>query len=503
MRRPGLWFRVYTWARALLSALGVLWPSPQVLTVLLALGALILLGGIYLGTQHTVVLEINGETFKHRTHLRTADAVLREAGVELQSADLVEAPSEDGILAGVPIRVQVARHVVMVHDGTITQAYTRQQVLSVVAEELDVLVAAHDALLVAGVETDLNAALPMPTRPSRGGLSAMVSEMRRSVQVTVRRGVPLTVQDGLVPLAFYTTARTVGEALYEQGLIVYAGDRVFPDLNTQVAPDLSVYVERSRPMVLDIGGKVHALRTRMKTVADVLEAWAVDLGPKDYVVPEIDTEIERDLRVSVVRVVDEYVIEEEPIPFAVRTEPNPDMELDTSGVTQWGSEGAKRRRIRVRYENDVPIYQVEEDEWVAREPEDRVYSYGTKIVLRELETSDGVVTYWRKIRMRATSYTAASAGKTRDSPTYGITRLGTRARRGVVAVDPSVISLRTKVYVPGYGVGSAEDTGGGIIGRRIDLCYEEGDSASWSVWVDVYLLAPAPASESIHYMLPE
>ncbi|MHB0858840.1 MAG: ubiquitin-like domain-containing protein [Anaerolineae bacterium] len=503
MSRSGLWFRIYTGARSLFSALGALWPSPQLLTVLLVVASLFALAGIYLGTQHTVVLDINGEVVKHRTHLRTPEQVLREAGVQLQPADLVEAPPEDGILHGLPIRVRVARHVVMVHDGTLTQAYTQAQHMGGVAEELGVHISPHDALLVEGAVSGLEAPLPTPDRPSRGGLAAMVAAMRRSVRVTVRRAVPLTVQDGPVPLAFYTTARTVGEALYEQGLVVYAGDRIFPDLNTLVSPDLSVYVERSRPMVLDIGGQAHILRTRLKTVAEVLDDWVIDLGPKDYVVPELETEVQRDLRVSVVRVADEYVIEEVPIPFVVRTEPNPDMEIDTSGITQSGSEGATRRRIRVRYENNQPIYQVEEDEWVAREPEDRVFSYGTKIVLRDLETADGVITYWRKVRVRATSYNAATAGKSRDHPTYGITRLGTKARKGIVAVDPRVIPLRQRVYVPGYGTGSAEDTGGAIVGRRIDLCYDDDNLVLWNRWVDVYLLAPAPPAGSIQWILPE
>ena len=48
--------------------------------------------------------------------------------------------------------------------------------------------------------------------------------------------------------------------------------------------------------------------------------------------------------------------------------------------------------------------------------------------------------------------------------------MGTRARYGEIAVDPNVIPLGTTVYIPGYGVARAEDTGSAILGNRVDLC---------------------------------
>jgi 3D (Asp-Asp-Asp) domain-containing protein/septal ring factor EnvC (AmiA/AmiB activator) len=54
----------------------------------------------------------------------------------------------------------------------------------------------------------------------------------------------------------------------------------------------------------------------------------------------------------------------------------------------------------------------------------------------------------------------------------GITATGLRARKGVVAVDPRVIPLGTKLYIEGYGEAQAADTGGWIKGNRIDLCFD-------------------------------
>lgn len=54
----------------------------------------------------------------------------------------------------------------------------------------------------------------------------------------------------------------------------------------------------------------------------------------------------------------------------------------------------------------------------------------------------------------------------------GITATGRKAGYGIAAVDPRVIPLGTRLYVPGYGYAVAADTGGAIKGRKIDLCFD-------------------------------
>ncbi len=73
----------------------------------------------------------------------------------------------------------------------------------------------------------------------------------------------------------------------------------------------------------------------------------------------------------------------------------------------------------------------------------------------------------------------------------GKTKIGTRMAEGrTIAVDPRVIPLGSRVYIDGYGVFIAEDTGGAIKGNRIDVCvanharaYEIGID-----YADVYLI---------------
>ena len=84
-----------------------------------------------------------------------------------------------------------------------------------------------------------------------------------------------------------------------------------------------------------------------------------------------------------------------------------------------------------------------------------------------VETSRGYETYSQVMGMEATAYLPT------DGSAEGITAMGIPATYGIVAVDPDIIPLGTRVYIPGYGEALAADTGGAIYGYRIDLCMED------------------------------
>lgn len=71
----------------------------------------------------------------------------------------------------------------------------------------------------------------------------------------------------------------------------------------------------------------------------------------------------------------------------------------------------------------------------------------------------------------------ASAYLPTDGGGHGITATGLRAKHGIVAVDPRVIPLGSRLYIPGYGPAIAADTGGMIRGMVIDLCMESYSEA--------------------------
>jgi 3D (Asp-Asp-Asp) domain-containing protein len=74
-----------------------------------------------------------------------------------------------------------------------------------------------------------------------------------------------------------------------------------------------------------------------------------------------------------------------------------------------------------------------------------------------------------------------------------ITFLGQKMQRGIVAVDPNIIPLRTRIFVSGYGYGYAGDTGNAIIGNRVDLGVNNAqEEKSWMFRdVIVYILEPS------------
>jgi 3D (Asp-Asp-Asp) domain-containing protein len=83
--------------------------------------------------------------------------------------------------------------------------------------------------------------------------------------------------------------------------------------------------------------------------------------------------------------------------------------------------------------------------------------------------------YKQALKIVATAY----APGPHDNGKWGsLTHLGTQVRPGVIAVDPRVIPLGSRVYIEfpdGHGVyARAEDTGGAIKGNRIDI-------AMWTV----------------------
>ena len=84
----------------------------------------------------------------------------------------------------------------------------------------------------------------------------------------------------------------------------------------------------------------------------------------------------------------------------------------------------------------------------------------------------------KEITVEATAYTAGCEG------CIGITKTGVDLNANpdakVIAVDPSIIPLGSKVYVEGYGYATAEDTGGAIKGNRIDVFVpEQNDALQW------------------------
>ena len=453
-----------------------------------------------------VTVTVDGHTEAVRSYRADVGQLLADLGLRLRPEDRVKPAPDTPLRPGLRVSVQRARLGLIHADGATDSLYSHANTLGDLLAEADVQLAEHDALYLDGAEASVQSVLPAPDGGSGEQLfargRAWTGHDPREVRVSLRRAVPITVDDGSVPYTIFTTAETVGEALVGEELTLYLGDRVQPSLGSRIHAGMRVVVERSTPIIVSADRRTFMTRTRGKTVGDALVELGVIVAGSDRVTPALDQAATDNMRIRLVRVDETTQVERQPIPYQFIMVPDDNLEIDSQRLVQDGREGEYRKRFRVVYEDSVESSRDLLDEWVAARPVTRTVSYGRKIVSRTLDTPDGPLSYWRKVRMYATAYSPARSGTPASAPWYGRTRLGWTLRKGIVAVDPKVVPLQTKLYVPGYGLAQAGDTGGGVRGRWVDLGYEDQDFSNWYWWVDVYILDPPPPPSSVLWVLP-
>ncbi len=455
------------------------------------------MGYAFFTALRPVEIEIGSARRTVWTNQTTVGGVLHDAAISLAQEDIVFPDPSAPIPENQPISIQLAQPIA-IHLGELTLFHrTQSEVIADALREAGIFLEPHDGVLLDGDRINPQAKLARIISDNAEDSSAIH-------QITVERAVPIQIDDNGLVSTFYTTAPTLGEALNQAGLLVYLGDYISPDLGTTVEPGYQVYIRRSRPLNISVDGKTIRTRSRADIVEKLLVEEGIKLTGKDYTIPDVKSNLGEGMTIQVMRVREETLVETDGIPFETVWQADPTLEIDDHQVVQAGVEGVKKRSILIRYENGREVRRAVDREWIDAVPTTKMINYGTKLVHRDLTLSDGsTVSYWRKVRLHATSYTAATSGKARSHPYYGITFTGMQAGYGIVAVDPKVVNLRSKMYVPGYGVAIAGDTGGRIKGLRIDLGYDETNLVLWYKWVDVYLLDPPPPSDQIHYVIPD
>lgn len=451
-------------------------------------------------TAKPVTVTVDGMTETLTTHRATVADLLLDLGIAPGTADRIEPALDREISRGMRLTIERARPVRILADGRDFTVGAWGVTPRAVLEEAGIVIDTNDEVLVDGQARPNDAILPprmvetaAPTFDRGFAWDALHSE---PLQLRLVRAAPILVHEGGLPYEISTTAETVGEALRQAEIILYLGDRVQPSLGSRVTPSMDVYIERSVPVTLQADGLRTKTRTQAQTVGDALSDLGIVVAGLDRVEPPLDTPLYANIRISATRIWEDIEIEEQIAPYDTLFVADPNLPIDTQAVVDPGANGITRTRYRVRYENGEEVARVLEDTWVAQEPAERRIAYG-QLITPQTATVDGqTITYWRKMKMYATSYHPAALGGD------NVTATGEILTKGVVAVDPRVIKLRTQVFVPGYGVGNAFDTGGGIIARRIDLGFDDHNYESMSKWVDVYLLWPPPPDYQIPWVLP-
>ena len=358
---------------------------------------------------------------------------------------------------------------------------------------------AADAPTAEPMET--TAVSPAPAQSSPVGQPQQPADATLAAATAIPPTLSINIQDGQESRSIQTESVTVGDLMVETGIVLGENDTVTPPVETALVENMQLHITRAIPLTIQVDGQTFAVFSGARTPADVVANAGITVGELDIINPAPDTLLNAGDTIQVVRVREETIATDEEVPFQTVYQPSEELDLDTKAVISGGVPGIKRQSTRIRYEDGVEVSREYEGEWLEQEPVNQVIGYGTRITTKLIDTPQGPREYWRVVHMRVTAYTAASSGKPPDHPAYGITASGRPAGTGIVAVDPNVIPFRSEVYVPGYGVGFAGDTGGGVKGRWIDLGFDEEELQTWNGYVDVYYLTPVPAE--VNYLIPE
>ena len=299
-----------------------------------------------------------------------------------------------------------------------------------------------------------------------------------------------------------SSAATLGEALWSAGFHLFEGDHLDPPADTPLDRPMKVSLTRSGIYNISVDGELIQRRGSGSTVGEILTSAGVQLVGLDYSLPPVDERPPSNAEIRVVRVVEEFLVELEPVEFQTVYQPAENLELDTLEVLEPGTFGVQSNTVRIRYEDGVEISRQVDDAVIAVEPKNRIIGYGTQIVVRTLATPQGTIEYWRSIPIYATSYSPCNLGV----PWCGTaTASGIPVERGVIGVIRSWYNLMKgwSVFVPDYGPGTFEDIGAGIAGRDwIDLGFTDENFEPWHQWTTLYFLTPVPPLDSIPWLLP-
>ncbi|NJD59900.1 MAG: DUF348 domain-containing protein [Anaerolineae bacterium] len=444
---------------------------------ILLVGILLLCLGLFFVLRKSVTLSVNGDLQRITTYALRVGDLLRSEAIALSSQDKLTPTAETWLKNGQVITLTRAVPVRILADGKWTSTVSAESTPSRLFAEAGVTVYPGDLFLSNGRQVELDEQFPVSVQ---------------SIPLQLVRTIRYTLTEDGKNLGLTSTAPTLGSALWAAGYTLFEADQLTPAANSQLTSDLSAQLVHSSPLTIQTQYGEVSLRTSAKSVGQALKA--ANLSPQglDYSLPTSTELIPGNRHIRLIRVTEEVLIEQTPLPFENEYQAVADMELDTQSVVDPGEYGLRAERVRVRYEDGQEVSRQTDSEWTAREPQARIIGYGTNVVM-QTTTVDGVtIQYWRAVSMYATSYHPSEVGDTTAS--------GLPLKKGVVAVDTSLIPFYTQLYIPGYGNAVAADIGGGVIGRWIDLGYSDSDYVPWHSWVTVYFLWPPP--DNIVWILP-
>lgn len=261
----------------------------------------------------------------------------------------------------------------------------------------------------------------------------------------------------------------------------------------------AVYSSQIKRVSVDYLGDVVTFKTMAKTVAQAFEEKNIIISEGLIVSKDLNSNLSKENKISIDAPKILAMIEEEK---EVQSVINTNEAVKVDSIEETKAEEKKEEEITKKEEKPKAESKKDNSEKTSRNqtttrtywPEDVV-----EIASGVIQTPDGrQLEYVDVIQMEATAYCScySCCGKYPSNKYYGITKTGTKAKVGTIAVDPRKIPLGTKVYIEGldgaknYGDGKAEDIGGAIKGNIIDLYFDtHKETINWGrQQVKVYIL---------------
>lgn len=303
------------------------------------------------------------------------------------------------------------------------------------------------------------------------------TSIKDGMTIDWKQAKPVAINMNNDSTTIWTTESTVKDILNEAGVELADHDSVEPSLESRVDNSGEISIDKAFQVTLKDGEKSTKVWSTSTTVADFLKNENIQLSELDRLESDKEQMLLPKSVVSIVRVEKVTDVVEEPTNFDVKTRTDDSLLKGREKVVREGENGKIRKRFEIVKENGKEVSRKLIREHVVAQPKTKVVSVGSKVALASAAPKSSTVKTsvsrgngsesGKVMYMNATAYTAHCTGCSGITAT-GI-NLAANPNLKVIAVDPSVIPLGSKVWVEGYGYAIAGDTGGAIKGNRIDL----------------------------------
>jgi uncharacterized protein YabE (DUF348 family) len=431
-----------------------------------------------------VMLTIDGETSTVPAYGITSGTLLNHQGLEVKSGDRVKPPTWLPLLFTRQVSLTTSAQVDVFNNKELISFNSTERRPANLLQQAGILLFPFDTIIADGNLTELETQLPPAERHV----------------LQYHPAILLHFSDGSSTLDFFSSALTVGAALWEQGIRPEQGDLLDPPFDALITTPLTITLQHGRELTIIDGGISKSIHSSATTVSEALRDTGLSPQGLDYCQPAEDQPLPTDGIIRLIRVREEIQLTQTPIPNKIEYQPDPNTELDHQTIIDAGSYGLTVKQVKVRYENGLETSRRTEAEWVAEVARPQIIGYGTKVVIRTTQVDGRTIEYWRSVTVYATSYSPCNSGV---PECLGKTANGMTVEKGVVGVIRSWYNLMNGqyIYIPGYGSAIIADIGAGFAGKDwVDLGYSDNDYVPWHSTLTIYFLTPVPPN--IPWILP-